>query len=577
MRRLLLLLGAAAIGCSAGDELVYPQLPDPDPFHPTFEARIETDAALDVVGVGTTVRLRWTPFDFAQFFWTLEPPLGSTAALADATTREPSFTADVEGVYRVAVSARDAPAPAERASKRITAAAYLGAAACAQCHGERAAGSAATGHARALADFAPELFAQPACLRCHVVGSDATRLEPVPGGFDAEAARLGFDPTAYAWSGMDAFRADFPALADRGSVQCESCHGPGGLHQGDPRLTTVSTDAAVCGACHDTFGPTYAQWRLSPHAKPPPEAAVADPDCARCHTARAFARRAAGLAHRPETREAPGVACAACHDPHSAAFPSEVRLFGNVPLGDGAPLDSGRAAACAACHQSEVGDAQDRADAGLAFPCAVQADMLAGRGGVEYGRSFGSSFHGNPGMKLRNFTGDPSDPLVAEACVTCHMAPAPRQGSLRDRLGAHTLHLREGSTELAVGNCDRCHAGLSTFDRPMGRDYDGNGAAEGVQTEVRGLLERLHAVLEASDARDGVDRPGGAGTPVVVSGDLSRTTPELRRAAYNYNFVATDGSFGVHNTVYAVQLLQRSYEHLTGRSFASDFPGAYLP
>jgi hypothetical protein len=254
-----------------------------------------------------------------------------------------------------------------------------------------------------------------------------------------------------------------------------------------------------------------------------------------------------------------------------------VRLFGDVTLGDGSTFDAGRAAVCVTCHQSEVSDAAAYATVGEPFPCAIQADMVAGRGAVEYGQSFDSSFHGDPGFKPRNLTGDPNDPLFPEACVTCHMAPTPATAPFADRFGEHTWRMRDGAVEHAVGNCDRCHPGLTTFDRQLGRDFDGSGVAEGVQTEVWGLIEILYAALVAADAQQGLSRPGGPGTPVTVADDLSLTTAALRQAAYNYNFVVTDGSFGVHNTVYAVQLLQRTYEALTGVLFPTAFPLAYIP
>jgi hypothetical protein len=137
------------------------------------------------------------------------------------------------------------------------------------------------------------------------------------------------------------------------------------------------------------------------------------------------------------------------------------------------------------------------------------------------------------------------------------------------------LRLRDGDFELAAGNCDRCHAGLDTFDRNVGRDYDGNGTAEGVQTEVSGLVENLYAAIEAADAQDGISRPLGPGAPVEVETGL--TTSLLREACWNYNFVVKDGSLGVHNTVYAVQLLQRTYERVTGTSYTDAFPMADAP
>jgi len=574
--RCLLLLALLALQGCGSDELFNPTLPDPTPFHAAREVRLNTGTGGDLLEVGVPVALVWDADELALRSWTLAVPAGSGAMLSDPTAPRPTFVPDIEGEYLVGLTTTLGGTILDVVERRFFAATYLGRAACATCHVERAAAAAATSHGTTLERRAADLFSVTGCLTCHVVGSDVNG--PVSaGGFDDEAAQVGFDPKTYVFTDYATFAADFPTLADRGAVQCENCHGPGSLHVSDPRRTSISTDAGLCGACHNTYAPRYRQWQLSVHAAPPPTDTVNNPACANCHTARGFARSVAGLVFREQNAGEPGVTCAACHDPHSAANLSEVRLFGNVTLGDGSIFDAGRAAPCATCHQAGVADAADYATQGGPFPCAVQTDMVAGHGAIEYGLVVGASFHGDPGFKPRNLTGNPNDPLFPEACVTCHMAPTPATPPLADRLGEHTWRLREGTIEHAAGNCDRCHPGLTTFDRPLGHDFDGNGIAEGVQTEVKGLIEILFGALVAADTQGGLSAPGGSGTPIIVSDDLSLTTPELRQAAYNYNFVVTDGSFGVHNTVYAVQLLQRTYEQVTGVPFATDFPMAYIP
>jgi hypothetical protein len=47
---------------------------------------------------------------------------------------------------------------------------------------------------------------------------------------------------------------------------------------------------------------------------------------------------------------------------------------------------------------------------------------------------------------------------------------------------------------------------------------------------------------------------------------------ELYQAGYNYFLVYYDGSLGLHNPLFAVQLLQQSYKVLTGE----DVPGAEI-
>ncbi|HEY4643831.1 MAG TPA: FlgD immunoglobulin-like domain containing protein, partial [Bacteroidota bacterium] len=73
---------------------------------------------------------------------------------------------------------------------------------------------------------------------------------------------------------------------------------------------------------------------------------------------------------------------------------------------------------------------------------------------------------------------------------------------------------------------------------------------EGVQTEVKGMLRNLALLLPPI----GVDE---------VAVDTTYTVAQLQ-SAYNYFFVLNDGSYGVHNTKYAVGLLNYSIGTLTG-------------
>ena len=95
---------------------------------------------------------------------------------------------------------------------------YQGQGTCRACHAEEGLSMAITHHAAALYTLHQQgKHEDPACVRCHVTGLGE------PGGF-----RMG--------------DLGHPL----GSVQCESCHGPSGPHDG------ISTDArASCVGCHD--------------------------------------------------------------------------------------------------------------------------------------------------------------------------------------------------------------------------------------------------------------------------------------------------------------------------------------
>jgi len=62
----------------------------------------------------------------------------------------------------------------------------------------------------------------------------------------------------------------------------------------------------------------------------------------------------------------------------------------------------------------------------------------------------------------------------------------------------------------------------------------------------------------------------------VALGMGEESTAALREAVFNYNFVAIDASFGIHNTSYTVQVLQRTYGALTGIPYGTAFPDAVI-
>jgi len=121
-----------------------------------------------------------------------------------------------------------------------------------------------------------------------------------------------------------------------------------------------------------------------------------------------------------------------------------------------------------------------------------------------------------------------------------------------------------------VAACAQCHQNLETFNFTADADYDGNGQAEGVQTEVAGLLALVQQELEAQ------------GTTFVEGNPYFRlpenATPEINGAAYNWRYVmgvvptGQGRAAAIHNFDRAVALLQISYQKLTG----ADVPNATI-
>ena len=85
-----------------------------------------------------------------------------------------------------------------------------------------------------------------------------------------------------------------------------------------------------------------------------------------------------------------------------------------------------------------------------------------------------------------------------------------------------------------------------------GTDYDQDGTVEPFQAEISGMLADLKTSL--TDAGVPFDLTSGLFDLTQMA---SRTTTE-RAAAYNYDYVVGDGSRGMHNPIYVVNLLAAS-------------------
>ena len=100
-----------------------------------------------------------------------------------------------------------------------------------------------------------------------------------------------------------------------------------------------------------------------------------------------------------------------------------------------------------------------------------------------------------------------------------------------------------------AGVCSTCHGQQANFDVMTRKDYDGDGITEGVQTEIKSLMEELAKALPPLNLPE-VDDP------------TDDYTQAQRSAVYNYRFVEEDGSYGVHNPAYAAGILRASMADL---------------
>lgn len=488
-------------------------------------------------------------------------PLGNNVPLYKGTDRQISQLAgrammvpDVSGQYEVTASISTDGSGATNVVQKITVGTFLGANSCALCHSGGVVAPdtyhpwSQTPHASAFSRKIDGLDTDhfgPNCVSCHVLGYD-TNPNAVNGGFDDVAKAVGWVFPAVETNGNWAAMA--PELRNVSNIQCESCHGPGSEHAyslGDTNKISVSVASGACSQCHDSLTHHFktAEWNNSKHASAVEETAAS---CSRCHTGQGFVNYVSG---KPAVAVAyEGITCAACHDPHDASTPHQLRDVGTVTLMDGSTVTNGGAGRiCMECHMSRQNAAtyvETTSGSNRFGPHhGPQSDMLAGVNAVTYGKTIPSSAHRGS---------------VEDSCVECHMQDI-ESGAAFTHAGGHTFSMKwdAGTPETTADDveltesCAKCHGEIESFDLKR-QDYDGDGVVEGVQTEIKGLLGRLAYLLPP------VNTPKEA---IAINSSWSR---QQLRAGFNYQFVLEDGSFGVHNTAYAVGLLKASIADLTG-------------
>jgi hypothetical protein len=550
-------------------------------------ATTERSGGLATIGLGQATYLDAlldinVPADqIAGVTWALTKPANSTAVLTESPLGnnvppyEPSdrlifqvagrqlLRADVAGVYTVTATITTVGAGTVTVSRMLTASTYVGVGACSLCH-SNGPGSTdwsmvnswqKTLHAEIFKDGIDGVNGASygsSCWGCHTVGYDTTATMP-NGGFDKIMAQLNWTPPTVLQPGN--FAAMPAALKNVANIQCENCHGPGSTHissGGDTRLISKQFDSGVCGQCHGaaTHHVKTSEWNNSGHAVAPREAGPGMEGCVGCHTANGFVSKISGAATIDTTYNA--ISCQTCHEPHGETIPSTnlhlVRTLTSVTLADGtAVTNAGMGTLCMNCHQARVSAAtyvpSTPGSAHYGPHHGPQADMLMGTNGFTYGKAIPSSAHGD---------------VVADTCVACHMQTVAATDPALGKVGGHTFKVTfAGDTATPqtdlVGTCQSCHGpDLTAINFPL-MDYDGDGQIDGVQTEVQHLMDQLALQLPPV---------GQAKSTLTI--DASWTQPQLE-AAYNYLFVQSDGSRGIHNTAYTVGLLKASIANLKSK------------
>jgi hypothetical protein len=562
----------------------YSPVPHPE-LHPSsivFELVMEIEGAradngeplrataLPNVGTGSYVLIKGYGKEISEdnpataVEWSLIPPEGSEATITRVDDEHVYFLADKMAWYEVKLTVTDSEGNTTEGTSRIHSAPYVGvgsvetafAPKCASCHPADADSCAETAHARAFSqkiDGQKDRSGYDLNVDSLVIYTLGYNVDAPNGGFDDVAAKVGWafpDPKPGNWDAMPL------ELQEKASVQCESCHGPGGRWV----AASIVLSADGCGYCHDSDirHNKYKQWSKSGHADTSARAFTfpfgeEHKACLKCHNTEAFIDHTAGKEgslrrFAGRTGDQP-VTCAICHDPHHAKHEKQLRVYDAVTLPDGTEISGvGASAVCMMCHNGRV-TPDEVAKKEPHYPhYSTAAEMIAGTGGYDYGEALEDSTH----------------KLIGIGCVDCHMDPSVEDEALagHNEIGGHTYTMTSRDGEQNILACNGCHDGITGFNRAANGDYDGNRVTEGVQDEVQGLLDLVLEAIKAS----GVDTLDHYPYWKNVSTGLQKA------AIYNWSFVSHDKSSGLHNTARSVQLLQRSYRELTNR----DVPGADL-
>lgn len=486
-------------------------------------------------------------------------------------------------------------------SQVITAGVYLGEQICAECHDQGNSSVPpdmwlapfwsqtlhaqvfsneidADGPAIAGESFAGESYISQSCFQCHTTGYDSKTNALVDGGFYDMEQKYGWTIPAHLAVGNYAnMLTNYPYVAGMANVQCESCHGPGSIHVLDTFGNTnssfwpgvdINENSGDCQQCHD-YAPRHpygTEWLNSEHATPP---SITSASCAGCHSAYGFIARIDSITNGVSSITnlnsitnsvsfAP-INCQACHEPHGNTIPTNnphlIRALASVMLQDGATVvtNAGEGLLCMECHQereSWTNAPSYLSTKGSTTMMAPQADMLEGINGYTYGQPIPSGDHAS----------------ISNTCVACHMQILSTSDPALLSAGGHTFNMSSTNGEEMVVACQQCHGPITSFNFPV-EDFDGDGVTNGVQTQVQTLLNELAELL-----------PGGTNNvgSTFIKASSGWTTNDCE-AAYNYDFVESDGSLGVHNTAYAVGLLQASIANLTaGLGTFAESPAYWL-
>ncbi|MBK9923833.1 MAG: hypothetical protein IPP66_00950 [Anaerolineales bacterium] len=373
------------------------------------------------------------------------------------------------------------------------------------------------------------------------------------------------DPGAFAHGGKYIIELLFDSIEDINSSE---------------KLTTkfdVATLTRTDAGHFDGSAEAWRHWDAAVEGGKP--AFTVEAGCVKCHSATALPMLLAGKTPE-EVGEQPagnGLLCSTCHDeanwPNRYAVKEVTMPSGKVVTfgdGDGSNL-------CINCHQGRESKASvDKTIASFnptdmdAVPAPLEKDgkkTFLGFKNIHYFPAgvtiFGTEAQGAYEFDGKTYVGMSTHPV--NKCADCH-----------------NVHALEPKLE----ECQKCHAEAGKEPetiRMSAGDYDGDGnVTEGVSEELAGLREILATQMNAytkakkldgivynpsaypyffaDQNRDGKIDQDDKGANVRYS----TWSPNLLKAAFNYQYATKDPGAFVHNPKYVAQILIDSIEMMGG-------------
>jgi len=301
--------------------------------------------------------------------------------------------------------------------------------------------------------------------------------------------------------------------------------------------------------------------------------------CAKCHTGTGLPMVLAGETMPEEGLHAGnGLMCTTCHD--GANWPARYAIA-DVTMPSGKVVSFGEgddSNLCLQCHQGRESKASVDKTIAEFNPTDMDAvpapykndagnDVKLGFKNIHYFPAgvtiFGTEAQGAYEFDGKTYLGMSTHPVTK--CADCHEV--------------HALEID------VVEKCATCHVGATDVAaiRMAAPDYDGDGdITESVSAEIDGLREALLAQIVAyakAKGADGIvynsaaypywfaDKDGdGAPDKNDTGGNIgySTWTPNLLKAAFNYQYASKDPGAFTHNPKYVSQILIDSIEIMGG-------------